>query len=399
MSGELPSSFEGSILIERQLRASEITSEALLALLDHDDPLGVLSIYIDATASADTGAVAIAAKNALGQARRAAPSRVVAQALDGTLARLAPTLERLVGPAGLGCGHALFASLSTPEATLFASRLRVPNQATVDSAPVIHPLLEVVDAGRPAGVILINGGSADLLDWRLGQPRRIAHVRPSAPLLRAERPGPVAVHPGRGQQSTPMREQRQRRLRAHRQQLVEDVAARALELTRSRAWERLLVAGDERVARELFSALPRELRAMATLEGRHLAELEGHGLELALARRLDAARAARDVALVSRVLHAGNRSALGLEAVLDALNDARVEHLLYDSRTQFRGASGNDGALFTRGGAAGATHAEPRLIERVVERCLRTAARITPVAPPAAGALADADGIAALLRW
>jgi hypothetical protein len=42
---------------------------------------------------------------------------------------------------------------------------------------------------------------------------------------------------------------------------------------------------------------------------------------------------------------------------------------------------------------------EPRLLERIVERALHTGARITPVVGPAADELADADGIAALLRW
>jgi hypothetical protein len=60
-----------------------------------------------------------------------------------------------------------------------------------------------------------------------------------------------------------------------------------------------------------------------------------------------------------------------------------------------------DGGLYVEsetpaGGVA--TLAEPRLTERLVERSLDTAARVTPV-PGAAGPLADADGIAALLRW
>ena len=61
-----------------------------------------------------------------------------------------------------------------------------------------------------------------------------------------------------------------------------------------------------------------------------------------------------------------------------------------------------DGALFAAGekppGAHGLTQ-EPRLTERLVERALGTGARVTPIEGAASGALADADGIAALLRW
>jgi hypothetical protein len=42
---------------------------------------------------------------------------------------------------------------------------------------------------------------------------------------------------------------------------------------------------------------------------------------------------------------------------------------------------------------------EPGLTERIVERGLLTGARVRPVAGAAATMLAEAGGIAALLRW
>jgi hypothetical protein len=42
---------------------------------------------------------------------------------------------------------------------------------------------------------------------------------------------------------------------------------------------------------------------------------------------------------------------------------------------------------------------EPRLTERIVERCLRIDACLVPVEGAAAGVLAEAGGIAALLGW
>ena len=49
--------------------------------------------------------------------------------------------------------------------------------------------------------------------------------------------------------------------------------------------------------------------------------------------------------------------------------------------------------------ADGVVVQESRLTERLVERCLLTVARITPLDATAAATLAAADGIAALLRW
>jgi hypothetical protein len=46
-----------------------------------------------------------------------------------------------------------------------------------------------------------------------------------------------------------------------------------------------------------------------------------------------------------------------------------------------------------------ASTADPRLTERIVERALETGARVTPVEGAASDGLAEASGIAAVLRW
>jgi hypothetical protein len=51
------------------------------------------------------------------------------------------------------------------------------------------------------------------------------------------------------------------------------------------------------------------------------------------------------------------------------------------------------------GPGAGSLVNEPRLTEGIVERCLATNARVVPVKGAATGVLAEAGGIAALLRW
>jgi hypothetical protein len=85
--------------------------------------------------------------------------------------------------------------------------------------------------------------------------------------------------------------------------------------------------------------------------------------------------------------------------VLVALNDARVEHLIYHPEVRYDGTRGADELLRPPSRAVGVVVDESRLTERIVERCLRTSARITPLEATAAATLADAGGIAALLRW
>jgi hypothetical protein len=109
-------------------------------------------------------------------------------------------------------------------------------------------------------------------------------------------------------------------------------------------------------------------------------------------------RLARDIR--EAALGAGS-GAVGLSDVVGALNEGRVAHLVYDPEVRYEGSIGADGTL--RAGheraADGPATPEPRLTERLVERALETGARVSPVEGAARGALAEADGIAALLRW
>lgn len=84
---------------------------------------------------------------------------------------------------------------------------------------------------------------------------------------------------------------------------------------------------------------------------------------------------------------------------MGALNEARAEHVIYDSALRHSGAITPDGSLLAAGEAPGLGKEEPQLLERILERAFQTGARVTPVDGSAADHLADAGGIAALLRW
>jgi hypothetical protein len=283
-----------------------------------------------------------------------------------------------------------------------SSRLRLPNRVVLDSTPLLHPLLELIDEGRPTGVVLTSSRSAELLDWRLGDLRRVSHVRAGPALAHGERPGPVVAQAKRAQQITPMRELHSRRERERHHRFLADVAVDATRLAGERDWERTLIAGEQRLIGPLVNALPNRLRQNVVRDSRHLTEIDGPVLAVAVAERLAGERAERQLELVRRVRDAAlgaGTSALGLADVLVALNDARVEHLIYDPQVRYVGAVGADDMLLASPHAGGLMVEESRLTERIVERCLRTAARITPLDAIGAATLADAGGIAALLRW
>jgi hypothetical protein len=392
-------------VLHRELTASDLDSAALLDLIQSEDPLGVVSIYVDMPADGADRRAEIELKNQLaGLEGRIGSNGSLdrAEALRSALRRVMPAVDHLLDPRTSGRGGAAFAPLSTSAVTFLATPLPLASRVVLDSRAFIQPLLELLDEGRPSGVVLTSARAAELLDWRLGELRRLTRVTREREEESGERPGPLVASAARARQVTPVREQESRRTREGRMRWMEQVAVEVLRLADERAWERILVGGDERLTAALVDALPERLRASVLVDSRHLHDHELPALAAEVAERLGRDRATRNLELTRRVRAAAlgaQRGALGLSEVVAALNEGRVEHVIYDSARRYTGAIGPDGSLFSEGEQLGLGKVEPRLLERIVERALHTGARVTPLDGNAAGRLADADGIGALLRW
>src|SRR5690606_30553300 len=85
------------------------------------------------------------------------------------LDRLEPELEPLTDPREAGRGRILFAGLDSGWTTRLESALPVRPRVVLDEDPFIHPLLELLDSGSPAGVVLFSAEQARLLEWRVGR--------------------------------------------------------------------------------------------------------------------------------------------------------------------------------------------------------------------------------------
>jgi hypothetical protein len=130
--------------------------------------------------------------------------------------------------------------------------MSLPSRVVLDSRPFIQPLLELLDEGRPAGVVLVSAHAAELLDWRLGDLRPLARVTREFADDGGEHPGPLVG-------------ERSRRERDREMRWMEQVAAEVLHLADEQDWERIVISGDERLTRPLVEALPTRLRDVALL--------------------------------------------------------------------------------------------------------------------------------------
>ena len=161
------------------LSAENFDQTALLGLLRQRDPLGVLSIYVDANPGGGrrhAGAAAIDIKNRLAELARRLEydgAHERGNALRETLRDHWPDIERLVDPRTQGRGRALYVPLSGGERLGSTNRLPLPNRVVLDESAFVHPLLELIDEGRQAGVALLSvsrGEPARVALWRAAMP-------------------------------------------------------------------------------------------------------------------------------------------------------------------------------------------------------------------------------------
>lgn len=391
--------------IAESFSVASLDFDTLLELSRRTDPVGVLSIYLDARPGAGLRAAAIDVKNRLVELEQrmitdASPAS--SRSVREGIARLAGEIESLSDPEEPGRGRVLFGALSNTWLIRVSAQLLLPNRVVLDRSPFIHPLLELLDEGGPVGVVLASRAQSRLLEWRLGELTPLRELRAGMVDPPHERSGPVGSRPA-ARYGTPTGEQRNARERDYANRFIDRTAAAASRLARDRGWERILISAGEQFTEPLVNALPPELRAAAVLDPRMLVGLDLTALEAVTTERIRAAHGELERGLIrsfrERAQGAG-AAALGLSEVVGALNQARVAHLIYDPLIRYRGSIGYDGTLYAddEGAPTFVATLELRLTERVVERALETGARVTPIEGAAGDGLADASGIAAVLR-
>ncbi|HKX68189.1 MAG TPA: hypothetical protein VJN29_13300 [Intrasporangium sp.] len=384
-----------------------LDEDGLRDLVQRTDELGVLSVYVNADVRHDPNlqAAGIDLKNRFRELQRRVTeeagdqSRAVAAALE----RLWPELESLASPRESGRSRFAFAALGSGWVQRFESAMPVSPRLVLDDGPFLHPLLEQLDEGRTAGVVIVSGDNAQLLEWRLGTLELVRRLEQEYVEAPHERSGQLGGGPP-GQYHSPKREQQKDRARDRAERFLDEAAIVAAGLAEERRWERILVSGGDRWTGPMVERFPQSLRHKVFPDARVLTGLDDGTLASTVTELVHDQHNERERQLVERVRDVGGSgaAALGLSEVAQALNAGRVDHLVYDPEVRYVGSVGAEGELYgddevAPGGREG--RPEPRLTERLVERALTTGARVSPVEGAADGALQDAGGIAALLRW
>ncbi|HET6505742.1 MAG TPA: VLRF1 family aeRF1-type release factor [Baekduia sp.] len=270
-------------------------------------------------------------------------------------------------------------------------RLRGTTVALADR-PIVAPLAEALDHSRPIGVVLVSGERVRLVHWAHGVIDEAGeeafdlddeHWRPYRGPSRGTRDAGGATHA----------EHLEARVEEHRDRFLAAAARATAERLEERRWERVVIAGEgpivarfrhvlpDAVAERVVAELP--INAVDAPEGEIAARLEPAVEEL---HRRDA------IAAADR-LNGADRAAVGPAAVLAALAQRQVEHLLIDPYHRPADGPLPDVARDLIDGSG------VPLPERAIEEAVAADARVTTLDLTASAALEAADGMLAALRW
>ena len=366
------------VIDQAQLPTSETVSE----LLSWRPANGVLSVYVDADPADRGGRWRIELRNGLQRAAEAAGEAADASAAAEATAR---RLERaLLAEPGETAARTLigFAQIDRgdPEVRWYSAQLPLGRtEVLYGPRPQVGPLVALLDEGAPVGVAVVSAERVRLFHSFLGRLEQLHDWELELLSLDwRERKAPVSRDPGAGQMvSSAGRDQYEQRLESNRERFAHQTGGLARESARKYDWPQVLSFGDERYVRKFEEGLAGDCE-LRQIESADLIGLPTDKISDRVGARRPALNRSRERELIERVKDAAfgeARSALGKQETLQALEEGRVEHLLFD-------AEGEQGD-----------------IEQMIELAVTTGAAITPVEEESAAELSDQGGVAALLRY
>lgn len=355
-----------------------MAADWLVQLLELEDPIGVLSVYVDADPALAAGTppawqirVRTELQELLAEARREWP-RDRRMTFEARLEELEPELASVLERRDLSRGRALFAAIGGGEVQRFDVHAVLPSLVSVGPQALVLPLFSVRQAGRPAGVIELSASHVVISEWEFGVVEELETIELGIDVV--GKPGRRPTTNPSVPQTFPERDRFESGVEARLLTRIREVGAEVAREAKTRGWYVVVADGMPQFIEALEAGIGPN--GVVVLPSR---EPLGNVPRAEAADRVGAALRARRQAAQERLVDQLDSSSAATRdaAVIErALAEGRVQHLLLE-------VPGEAGSL-----ADG---------EICLRQALRTGAEVTVV--EAAPAAVGPAGVAALLRW
>ncbi len=334
--------------------------------------------------------------------------RAMHQQLESRLLEIQGAIDELCEPYSSGNSRVLFTSLEKKaDIHILRTQMELPTSVHVNSRAAFAPLLSIADEGRIAGAVLINEREAQF--WRIfmGETtlmKRLDYKELALPALETDQATGGKYEESRnsilGQFHSRARAVPAGRLAEHRKKFIHLVAK---TLPAVLSGDRLVLVGDPRDLNYLRVSLSKATESYICENNQHLLSLSAIDISTRLNECLAELNQQREEDLVLRAREnalAGDKGALGCDAVFAALAQQRARLVVFDASHRYSGYVDNQtGEILTDKNGHTNVRKESDLIEHLWRACHQSGASLIPVEGIAAKKMQEHDGIAALLYW
>jgi hypothetical protein len=317
-------------------------------------------------------------------------------------------LEQLVRPGAPGIGRALFVGLASGNS--YTVEMQTPLTDRVALAPRSHiaPMFGAWAEGSPIGIAVVDGKGMRILDSRFGRCEEVSglHFELDTAEWRVMK-GPGASHSAWGGRDGYISSNQQDlfdyRIAEHLQKFLAAAHSTLEDHVATFGWDLLVVSGEPELVEAASKSLRNGFKAEVVPSQLVLSQSTAAQIQQALAGEIATARKERDARLVADFAEAPRKTAAGSQAVLDALQDNRVDRLIMERDSRWSGRRIPDGTVLADAVAPGepelaAAIADAQLGEAMIEMALASDAKVS-ILSDGVGLDEEAGGIGAFLRW
>ena len=383
--------------------------ETQLRLVKMRDDTGVLSLYVNADPRQEGSQPPW--KTRLDQGLKQlneALDNGTRSALGRRVKEMKLDIEQLVRPGAPGIGRALFVGLASGHS--YTVEMQTPLTDRVVLAPRSHiaPMFGAWAEGSPTGIAVVDGKGMRILDSRFGRCEEVSglHFELDTAEWRVMK-GPSASHSAWGGRdawaSSNQHDLFDYRIAEHLAKFLAAAHSSLEEHVTTFGWELLVVTGEPELVEAASKSLRNGFRAEAVASQLVLSQSTPAQIQQALASEIAAARTDRDKRLTADFAESPRKTVAGSEAVLDALQGARVDRLVIERDSVWSGRRIPAGTVLADAIAPGepelaAAIADAQLGEAMTEMALASDAKVSILSE---GVRLDeeAGGIGAFLRW
>jgi hypothetical protein len=385
--------------------------ETQLRLVKLRDDTGVLSLYVNADPRQEgsTPPWKTRLEQGLKQLLEAVDNGTRAT-LGRRLEELKLDIEALVRPGSPGIGRALFVGLASGNS--YSAEMQTPLTDRIALAPRSHiaPMFAAWAEGAPVGIAVVDGKGMRILDSRFGKCEEVSGLAfelDTAEWRVMKGPGAARAHSswsGRdGYSASNQHDLFDYRVAEHLQKFLAAAHSTLEEHVATFGWELLVVSGEPELVEAASKSLGNGVKADVVASKHVLSQSTPAQIQQVLAPEIAAARSERDRQLVADFTESPRKTVAGSEAVLEALQGARVDRLVIERDSVWSGQRIPEGAVLADAIAPGepetaAAIADAQLGEAMIEMALASDAGVS-ILSDSVRLDEKAGGVGAFLRW